>query len=357
MAKHYLFYISENYAFQILRPLQDEIQRRGDTVAWFVEGNNVNRAYFKPHETQLPDVQAVIDFHPIAVFVPGNMIPSFIPGLKVCVRHGFIGFKTRKKDGLNYSFIIRDCFDLYCTHGPSMTDTFKLLEQKHQFFKVVETGFCKMDPFFDRSMVAEKDAAANTTAQRDERPVVLFSSTFSPRMSQAEALLPTIKRLSQDTKWRWLVTFHPKMAQSTVDAYKAAQHENLTFIETDNAMPLMLEADLMLGDNSSMLVEFLMLNKPVVTMKNEHPKPHFINVTDAEKIEESIEYALTRPPELMDKLDDYAAQTHPYTDGQSSARIVDATQDMLDNPPKLKNKPFNLIRSIKMRKKLGYWRW
>ncbi|WP_166424501.1 UDP-N-acetylglucosamine 2-epimerase [Paraglaciecola sp. 20A4] len=348
MAKRYLFYISENYAFQILRPMQDEIHKRGDTVAWFVEGNNVNRAYFTPEEQQLANVQAVIDYQACAVFIPGNMIPSFIPGLKVCVRHGFIGFKTRVKDGLNYSFIIRDCFDLYCTHGPSMTDTFKKLEAKHQHFKVVETGFCKMDPFFKNMPLAQKV---------DDRPVVLFSSTFSPRMSQAEALLPTIKRLSQDKKWRWLVTFHPKMAQSTVDAYKAAQHDNLTFIETDNAMPLMLEADLMLGDNSSMLVEFLMLNKPVVTVKNEHPKAHLINVTDPIEIESSIAYALTRPTELMSKIEDYAAQTHPYTDGLSSARILDATEDMLANPPNLKKKPRNVIRSLKMRKKLGYWKW
>ncbi|WP_339770153.1 UDP-N-acetylglucosamine 2-epimerase [uncultured Paraglaciecola sp.] len=348
MAKRYLFYISENYAFQILRPMQDEIHKRGDTVAWFVEGSNINREYFKPDEQQLASVQAVIDYQPCAVFIPGNMIPSFIPGLKVCVRHGFIGFKTRVKDGLNYSFIIRDCFDLYCTHGPSMTETFKQLEAKHQHFKVVETGFCKMDPFFKNSAAAHKT---------DDRPVVLFSSTFSPRMSQAEALLPTIRRLSQDKKWRWLVTFHPKMAQSTVDAYKAAQHENLTFIETDNAMPLMLEADLMLGDNSSMLVEFLMLNKPVVTVKNEHPKPHLINVTDPTEIESNIEYALTRPAELMSKIEDYTAQTHPYTDGLSSARILDATEDMLANPPHLKKKPLNVIRSLKMRKKLGYWKW
>ena len=304
MAKRYLFYISENYAFQILRPMQDEIHKRGDTVAWFVEGNNVNREYFQPFEQQLANIQAVIDYQPLAVFIPGNMIPSFIPGLKVCVRHGFIGFKTRVKDGLNYSFIIRDCFDLYCTHGPSMTDTFKQLEQQHQHFKVVETGFCKMDPFFNTSATVHK---------KDDRPVV--------------------------------------------SAYKAAQHENLTFIETDNAMPLMLEADLMLGDNSSMLVEFLMLNKPVVTVKNEHPKPHLINVTDPLKIENSIEYALTRPEELMGKIADYGAQTHPYQDGQSSARILDATEDMLTNPPNLKKKPLNLIRRFKMRKKLGYWQW
>ena len=62
MAKRYLFYISENYAFQILRPMQDEIHKRGDTVAWFVEGSNINREYFKPDEQQLASVQAVIDY-------------------------------------------------------------------------------------------------------------------------------------------------------------------------------------------------------------------------------------------------------------------------------------------------------
>ena len=31
--KHYLFYIAHDYAFEILRPLQQEIRRRGHDVA------------------------------------------------------------------------------------------------------------------------------------------------------------------------------------------------------------------------------------------------------------------------------------------------------------------------------------
>lgn len=348
MAKRYLFYISENYSFQILRPLQTEILSRGAEVAWFVEGTNVNKEYFRPQEQQLSTVEQISEFNPCAVFVPGNMIPSFIPGLKVSLQHGFIGFKTRVKDGLNYSLIIRECFDLYCCHGPSMTEPYRILEQKYQYFKAVETGFCKMDPFF---------SAGNAVPKTNPRPVILFSSTFSPRMSQAQALIPTIERLSRDTKWRWLVTLHPKMDKSTVAAYKAMQHDNLTFIETDDAMPCMLEADLMLGDNSSMIVEFLMLNKPVVTFNNEHPMPHFINVTDPQLIEQSISYALSRPADLIAKMQEYAKLTHPYNDGLSSARILDATDAMLNDKPLAKQKPRNFIRNLKQRYKLGYWGW
>lgn len=347
MIKRYLFYISENYSFQILRPLQKAIWSNGDQVAWFVEGNNVDKSYFKPEEQQIASVYDVIAFKPRAVFVPGNVVPSFIPGLKVCVRHGFMGFKFRKKDGLNYSFIIRDCFDLYCSLGPSMTGTFKKLEQKHGNFKVVETGFCKMDPFFTGD---KKEVSENT------KPTILFSSTFSPRMSQAEALLPLISELSKNTKWRWLVTFHPKMAPETVSKYKAAQHENLAFIETDDATELMTDADIMLGDNSSMLIEFMMLGKPVVTMKSENPKPYMLNVIKVEDVEGAIEHALTYPEELMDEIRAFNDFTHPYTDGGSSQRILDATEHMLIEQPVLKRKPFNLIRNIKMRRILGYWR-
>ena len=42
MNQHYLFFITQNYSFEILRPLQKEIQSQGGKVLWFVYGNEVN---------------------------------------------------------------------------------------------------------------------------------------------------------------------------------------------------------------------------------------------------------------------------------------------------------------------------
>ncbi len=348
--KRYLFYLSENYSFKILRPLQQEVLKRGDQVKWFVEGNSVNRNYFKANEQQLDNVKAIIDYDPEAVFLPGNIVPSFIPGFKVHVFHGFVGGKKRKKDNLIYHFIIRGCFDLYCTHGPSSTTQFKALAKKHRYFDVVETGFCQMDPYFSKQKSNEDEKTSVT-----KKPIILFSSTFSPRITQAPALLNTIARLSKNSPWHWQVTFHPKMAQNIIDDYKAIQHENLNFIETDNLIPYMEQADLMLADFSSMITDFVLLNKPVVTFKNPEGLSHLINVNEVDKIADAIALGLSKPADLMAKIQQFAEITHPYRDGKSSGRVLDAVEEKLNNPQQIKQKPLNLLRNLKLRKKLSYW--
>lgn len=345
--KKYLFYIAQNYAFEVLRPLQATILAKEGEIKWFVESDDVNTAFFKPHEQVLDSIEAVIDYNPYAIFVPGNLVPAFLPGLKVGIFHGFVGFKTRRKDNLNYHFIIRDCFDLYCTHGDSSTITFKELAEKHKHFNVIETGYCKMDPYFNSTL---------KVTENKDRPTILFSSTFSPRMTQAPALLEHIKRLSKNTKWHWQVTFHPKMDQSIVDAYKAAQHENLQFIETDQLASYLVNADLMLGDNSSMITDFLLLEKPVVTVNNQSPKDYLYNITDPNELESAIEYGLTKPDALMRAITAFAFKTHPYKDGRSSLRVLDAVDQAVETMHTLAPKPKNFIRNLKQRKKLNYWK-
>ncbi len=346
--KKYLFYIAQNYAFEVLRPLQESIIARGDEVKWFVESIDVNTAFFKPNEQVLESIEAVVDYNPYAIFVPGNLVPAFLPGLKVSIFHGFVGFKTRRKDNLNYHFIIRNCFDLYCTHGNSSTKTFQELAEKHKHFKVIETGYCKMDPYFNRS---------HQVSTEKDRPTILFSSTFSPRMTQAPVLLEPIKKLSQNTQWHWQVTFHPKMDKHIVDAYKAIQHDNLSFIETDQLAPYLMNADLMLGDNSSMITDFLLLDKPVVTVNNQSPKDYLHNITNTSELESAIKYGLSKPEALMQAIGVFAKETHPYRDGLSSSRALDAVDETVKALDSLAKKPSNLIRSLKQRKKLKYWKF
>jgi hypothetical protein len=86
----YFFYISQNYSFEILRPLQQEAHHRGDQCAWFIEGNEVNISLFKKGKNRLKSIAEVVDYKPDAVFVPGNIVPAFVPGLKVAVFHGAV---------------------------------------------------------------------------------------------------------------------------------------------------------------------------------------------------------------------------------------------------------------------------
>ena len=347
MSKKYLFYVAQNYSFAMLRPLQDEIRRRGDDVVWYLE-KGVNANYLTTEEQQLTDIASVMRYNPYAVFVPGNVVPDFIPGIKVGVFHGFDAGKMNRR-GQEDHYQIRGCFDLYCTFGEKVTNRFTELAQQHGYFDVVNTGWAAVDPIFKAAQTQNPYIIAE-----DKRPTVLLCSTFSRNLTCAPHVYETIKQLSQTGEWRWLVQFHPKMDQAIVDKYKALENENLRFIETDNVIPLLQSADVMLCDTSSVLLMFLLQSKPVVTFKGNQTGPHLINVSELADIEPQLRHALSRPTQLMGEIDDYIQSIHHYTDGKSSGRVLDAVDNF--SFTKLKKKPLNFVRQIKLRKKLKYWK-
>ena len=343
--KKFLLYISQNYSFTILRPLQASIRARGDEVKWFVHGNSVNLDFFVEDEQRLIDVQEVIDYQPDAIFAPGNNIPAFFPGLKVAVFHGFNAGKRNRRGQLDH-FNIRGSFDLYCTQGPNTTEPFEALAKQHQFFSVKETGWPVIDDLH------------NYDAVPNEKPIILLCSTFSRNLSCAPHLFEQVEKLSATGHWQWLVQFHPKMDTAIVDRYKSLQSEHLSFVETDNVLPLLQKADVMVCDTSSVLLMFLLLNKPVVTFKNVNPKAYLIDFEQAELLEEKVALALTRPDALMENIATFQRQTHPYTDGKSAERVLNAVDERLagHHQPK-KKKPINLIRNFKARQSLKYWKF
>ena len=348
--KRYLMYISQNYSYAILRPLQQQIRALGGEVKWFLEGAEVNAGFLADDEQRLHSVDDIKAWNPHASFVPGNVIPSFIPGKKVAVFHGFDAGKINRR-GQNDHFHIRGCFDLYCTQGPNTTEPFAEQAKELGFFRVRETGWTMLDPLFS-------DIANNPyKSEGDTRPTLLICSTFSKRLSLAPKLIAQVKQLRDGGKYRILVQFHPKMPSELVEQYKALQNENLTFVETDNVLPLLQAADVMLCDTSSILLMFILQRKPVVTFCNQAPGEHLIDITDVNKLTEAIDYAFTQPAELMAKIEHFCQQLHPYQDGLSSQRVLAASNELLLSNPALKPKPRNFIRNFKMRRKLNYWRW
>lgn len=339
MPKHYLFYGSERYTQAIIRPIEAAIRARGDEVAWFFGGPGAED--LSPDDKLLTSVEAVKAWNPIAVITPNNLVPHFFPGVKVQTFHGFDAGKPRH-------IYIRGLFDLYCTTGPRDTRQFEALAQKLGYFSVVETGWPKLDAFFQ--------SLGEQVPPVKERPVILYHSTFSPSWSAAEILYPEVKRLSESGQWRWVVTLHPKMNAETRAKFQALESENLHFATNDNILELFPEADMMCSDTSSALSEFLLTGKPVVTFKNRRPGPQLIDIQSPEEFEPAIKRALSHPPELMQEIKYFGEEIHPLRDGHSAERILDAIDAFIAKGGKnARSKPWNLLRKYKIRKSLGYW--
>ena len=332
----YLLLIGQNYSFEILRPLQEAALQRGDQLLWFVYRSSVNTRQFQQDEHYTTDIKPAIEFNPDACFAPGNIAPSFIPGYKVQVFHGF----EWKKKG---HFRIRDCFDLYCTQGKLFTDKFAKLAKKHGNFDVVETGWPKMDRLF------------KSHSQSQHQPTIIYAPTFSPSLCSAPKLINKIEELSKKHDWHWKVKFHPKMSEELVTAFKNIEHDKLSVVETNELGPLLHSADVMLSDTSSIITEFMLLDKPVVTFNNLEPEPCLLNILDVNELEPALERALAPDSELKEAIKLQNKLMHPYKDGKSSERILDATEHLILRGKKSKPLPLNLFRNLKMRKKFGFW--
>lgn len=102
----------------------------------------------------------------------------------------------------------------------------------------------------------------------------------------------------------------------------------------------------------------MLLDKPVVTYRNTNPGKHLIDVKSVNDIEVALETALSRPEYLMQYIREYTLFHERYRDGKNSSRILDAVDDFISNHQQsMKRKPLNLIRKLKLRKQLGYWKF
>ena len=346
--KSFLIYISQPYSIPIGRPLQEEIEKRGFEVKWYCDEEETKK-HFSSKETLLESVKEVLTFNPDVVLVATNAVPDFFPGIKVQVFHGFSVNKRSESRG---HFNIRGFFDLYCTFGPSTTLPFLELQKKYNYFDVVETGWSKVDPLFPL-----KPKISGKKSVIIKKPVIIISSTFTTRLSLAKNpdVVNEIERLSKIGKWKFIVILHPNMEREIVEKFQALENNDLIFYDTFDILPLLKEADVMLSDTTSAITEFILQKKPVVTVNNNKPADYMINITQASEMEEALSYALGKPEEIMKNIEAFIAQTHPYSDGRSSQRVIDACLLFLEHR-KPKRKPLNLIRRYKIRKKLNYFK-
>lgn len=333
----YLLFVSHSYAYSILRPIQAEIRRRGHEAAWWIE--NTSPCLLEEGERRLHNLKEVREFQPRAVFAPGNWVYPFFPGVKVEVFHGY---PMRKRiEAVDDHFHLRGYWDIYCTQGPSSTPYFTQLSKEKKYFRIYETGWSKVDSFVGLPPEPVR-----------ERPCILYAPTFSKNITSAYDLAPAIDRMAESEPWDWIITFHPLLTDPELIAtYEAIarKHKNVDFRRLNKGVETFRESDVLLCDSSSLIVEYLMLDKPAVTLRNTHPGPFLLDVKTPEEVAPAIREALRRPAPLMEAIHSYTAYHEAHRDGQNSARILDAVEDFLiHHQGRIPRKPLNLIRTLRM---------
>ncbi len=345
----YLLFATERYALPILQPLADALQAAGHQVhGWFVDGAAGAALPAPVRMIQTP--RQAVALAPTAVFSAANWVPTFVAGAKVQLFHGF---NVEKRDAARGHFRVRGMFDLYCTQGPATTAPFQAMAAQAGHFKVVETGWPKLDPLFG----PEDGLARQWRAQAGGRPVAMFASTFTERLSAAPHLLEAISAQVAAGERFWLLTLHPKCAPELVARYRALAGANAVFVETEQLISAERAADVLVADTTSVVSEFVVQRKPVVTFRNRAPKPHMIDFDDPALLPRMLERAFQPEPALLAALAAYADAIHPYRDGHSSQRVIAATGQLLRGElGPLARKPLgSVLRSLQIRRDLGYW--
>ena len=95
----------------------------------------------------------------------------------------------------------------------------------------------------------------------------------------------------------WLLTLHPKCDEARFARYRALAGTNAAFVEPEAVMAAQRAADVLVADTTSLVSEFVVQHKPVVTFRNRAPKPHMLDF-DEPQLDEMVGRALEPSPEL-----------------------------------------------------------
>ena len=89
------------------------------------------------------------------------------------------------------------------------------------------------------------------------------------------------------------------------------------------------------------------MGKRVITFKNSQPQNAIIDICDSAELSPALNQILD-DEQLGKNIEQYITQVHPYQDGDSASRVLDAVDDVANLG--LKPKPLNLMRKFKLRK-------
>lgn len=347
-----LLFCENRYAIDILNPLQEYVTDNNlpHEVMWYIHKPKISTFEYASKVRWTNSIQEAYDFSPEAVFVPGNIVPYYLPGVKIQVFHGYA---AEKKD----HWIIRRYFDTYFTQGPYFTSHFKALSEEYGDFEVVETGWPKQD-WIKRNLHtydAERQRLLDSTGRKS---IILYAPTFSPKLTSLplEGMKERLGELAEHNDALVVMKFHPLTRKEWADEYRAwaESKDNVIFVnQGENITKYQLMSDVLISDTSSTVYEFLLLSRPVITVRTIAKDIYWENTATPDGLEEAYRRAMNDPEAIARRqwiVDNY----DPYLDGHVCERMLNAAADYIRRHGVPNKRRLNLWRKYTSVKTFGF---
>jgi len=347
-----LLFCENRYAIDILNPLQEYVTDNNlpHEVMWYIHKPKISTFEYASKVRWTNSIQEAYDFSPEAVFVPGNIVPYYLPGVKIQVFHGYA---AEKKD----HWIIRRYFDTYFTQGPYFTSHFKAPSEEYGDFEVVETGWPKQD-WIKRNLHtydAERQRLLDSTGRKR---IILYAPTFSPKLTSLplEGMKERLGELAEHNDALVVMKFHPLTRKEWADEYRAwaESKDNVIFVnQGENITKYQLMSDVLISDTSSTVYEFLLLSRPVITVRTIAKDIYWENTATPDGLEEAYRRAMNDPEAIARRqwiVDNY----DPYLDGHVCERMLNAAADYIRRHGVPSKRRLNLWRKYTSVKTFGF---
>jgi len=341
-----LLFCENKYAFDILMPIQEEADREGNNdVLWYVHPKKIKEFPFCNKSKWTDSMQEAYDFSPEAIFCPGNIVPYYLPGVKVQVFHGYAGEKKGH-------WIIRHYFDTYFTQGPHFTKGFKRLAEKYGDFEVLETGWSRQDWVY-RHRNDFADEKADILKKHGREKIVLYAPTFSPSLTSLPIMKEALVELVEKKDCVVIIKLHPLTKEEWIAEYKelAGKHEHIIWTDDFSVAKYQLMADIMISDTSSTIYEFLLKDKPVITYNASAKSIYWKDINDVAELCDAYEEVQGEKYTVLRKwiIENY----DPYNDGKVAHRMLEGARDYIRRHGVPEKRKLNLWRKYTSIKTFG----
>ena len=318
-----VLFCENKYAVDILLPIQEEADKEGNNqVLWYVHKPKFPEFPLKDKVRWSNSMQEIYDFSPEAIFCPGNIVPYYLPGVKVQVFHGYAGEKKGH-------WVIRHYFDTYFTQGPHFTKGFERLAAKHKNFEVLETGWPRQDWVMQHMHDFDQEKKRILDEYKCKQ-IVLYAPTFSPSLTSLPVMKEALVELTEKKDVVVMIKQHPLTRAEWVEEYRqlANEHKRIIWVDDFSVAKYQLMADVMISDTSSTIYEFLLKDKPVITYKASAQDIYWKDIADTSQLCEAFDEVQEKEEYI--KLRKWIIENYdPYNDGKGAHRMLEGVRDYI----------------------------